>query len=42
MGIICRMGKSKGMDAEYNNKEDLDTIRNRLTNRVKNQNKNQW
>ncbi len=33
--------KGKGMDAEYNNKEDLDTIKNRLTNRAKNKNKNQ-
>lgn len=32
--------RAKGMDAEYNNNEDLNNIKNRLTNRVKNKNKN--
>ena len=29
-----------GMDAEYNNNDDLNTMKNRLTNRVRNRNKN--
>jgi hypothetical protein len=28
------------MDAEYNNNDDLETMKNRLTNRVKNKNRN--
>lgn len=32
--------KAHKMDAEYNNNDDLNTIKNRLTNRVRNKNKN--
>ena len=32
--------RAKGIDAEYNNNEDLNNIKNRLTNIVKNKNKN--
>ncbi len=32
--------QDNGMDAEYNNNDDLNTMKNRLTNRVRNRNKN--
>ena len=32
--------KERNMDAEYNNNDDLNTIKTRLTNKVKNKNKN--